>query len=394
MAKSIRVSQLAKEMGVPSADVLKKLSTEGVTTADGKEYRASNTVGIGLSMTIREWFSGGASASEGGTAVETAVPVKAEVRARVRQKVAEAAVDEDDYSGDDGETATAIAEPPHDLRDPVTGQLIGGNDENDAADDDLLAEADEEDEEPAIVADRPVAPRPPVVQPARANISGPNVVRVDQPNGQAARSGKGQMPAIPAPKNPPVARPAAATQPAAPKPQPQVPAATPPRVEQARPPVTMANGGPAVANRQMNPTTGMPEPVMRPTITLAEKQREIQEKIKAERDAKRAAEAPIEAAPQLTRLKPAEIAGPKVVRVEAPDHVPHAAQAPRAGRARPRPEPHPDRPPRQGRRRRAADDGGRDQEQDRPRRRQESVQPPPRRRRPARRGRREAPRVH
>src|SRR5690606_6286071 len=52
------------------------------------------------------------------------------------------------------------------------------------------------------------------------------------------------------------------------------------------------------------------------------KQREIQERIRAEREARRAAEAPVTPAPQLTRLQPAEISGPKVVRVEAPDHVP------------------------------------------------------------------------
>ncbi len=73
---------------------------------------------------------------------------------------------------------------------------------------------------------------------------------------------------------------------------------------------------------------------MRPTITLADRQRDIQERIRREREAKRAQEEPITPAPQLQRLQPAEISGPKVVRVEAPDHVP----TPRKRRENERPE--------------------------------------------------------
>ncbi len=61
---------------------------------------------------------------------------------------------------------------------------------------------------------------------------------------------------------------------------------------------------------------------MRPTITLADQQKQIQDRLLKEREARRAAEGPVKAAPQLGQLKKAEISGPKVVRVEAPDHVP------------------------------------------------------------------------
>ena len=304
MAKSIRVSQLAKELGVKSKEITDKLASEDVTSADGKEYRASSTVGVGLSMTIKDWFSG-AAADGGGTAVAAATPVKAEVRSRVRQKVAERESDDGDESDQNG-TATAVAEPPpaprptprpvptpsptpapRMLRDIRTGRLIIPEAEKPVA--------RKEPERPAVKAEQPVVSD---TKPAMTQTPAP--VQPEQPKVAAA---------APVPKAAPSNGTAA--------PAPQRPAATPPAGgEQARPPVTLAGG------RQMNPATGMPEPVMRPTITLAEKQREIQERLKVERDAKRAAEGPVTPAPQLSTLKKAEIAGPKVVRVEAPDHVP------------------------------------------------------------------------
>ena len=86
MAKGIRVSQLAKELGVKSKDIIDKLAAESMLTSDGKKYAASSTVSVGLSMTIREWFAG---AVGGEMAVETAEPVKAEVKKRVRKKKAD-----------------------------------------------------------------------------------------------------------------------------------------------------------------------------------------------------------------------------------------------------------------------------------------------------------------
>ena len=63
----IRISQLAKELGVTSKDVVEKCQREEIEGVSS----AASTVSVGLSLTIREWFSGAA----GGTAVETAEKV-------------------------------------------------------------------------------------------------------------------------------------------------------------------------------------------------------------------------------------------------------------------------------------------------------------------------------
>ena len=63
----IRISQLAKELGVTSKDVVEKCQREQIEGVSS----AASTVSVGLSLTIREWFSGAA----GGTAVETAEKV-------------------------------------------------------------------------------------------------------------------------------------------------------------------------------------------------------------------------------------------------------------------------------------------------------------------------------
>jgi translation initiation factor IF-2 len=57
LAKGIRISQLAKELGVPSKDILEKLRTEGL----GEQApNHQSSVSLGLAETIREWFASGA----------------------------------------------------------------------------------------------------------------------------------------------------------------------------------------------------------------------------------------------------------------------------------------------------------------------------------------------
>ena len=263
LAKGIRVSQLAKELGVKSKDITDKLAAEDMLTPDGKKYAASSTVSVGLSMTVREWFAG----VEGGeTAVETAEPVKAEVKTRVRRKKAE----EDIPETEEGGLATAVAEMPK-VRRPAARRHV----EEEVVEEAAESEAD------VIAPEAPAIEEPTVGVPEEAPI----------------------RPAAEAPA--PVAEPEA------------------PRAPAAR------------LGRQISPTTGLPEPTTRPTITLADKQREIQERIRAEREARRQQEEPITPAPQLERLAPAEISGPKIVRVEAPDLVP----APRKRRETEREEP-------------------------------------------------------
>jgi translation initiation factor IF-2 len=64
----IRVSQLAKELGVASKDIISRCAAEGLD--DVKQPQS--TVSVGLAETIREWFAGA-----GGVAVAEAPPVEA-----------------------------------------------------------------------------------------------------------------------------------------------------------------------------------------------------------------------------------------------------------------------------------------------------------------------------
>ena len=63
-----RVHQLAKELGVSSKDIVSKCQAEGIPDITNH----MSAISVGLSVTVREWFGEGSSAS---TAVETAAPV-------------------------------------------------------------------------------------------------------------------------------------------------------------------------------------------------------------------------------------------------------------------------------------------------------------------------------
>ncbi|MBX3316212.1 MAG: translation initiation factor IF-2 [Phycisphaeraceae bacterium] len=87
MAK--RVFEIAKELGIDSKAVVKKCQAEGIPESVIKNHMS--TVSVGLEQTIREWFTEGANA----TAIETSAPValeavrtKPKARARVRATAA------------------------------------------------------------------------------------------------------------------------------------------------------------------------------------------------------------------------------------------------------------------------------------------------------------------
>ena len=67
-ANTMRVFQLAKELGVSSKDVVAKCKLEDIPGITNH----MSAVSLGLAATIREWFS--ASESSVATAVETAAP--------------------------------------------------------------------------------------------------------------------------------------------------------------------------------------------------------------------------------------------------------------------------------------------------------------------------------
>ncbi|MGI9012916.1 MAG: translation initiation factor IF-2 N-terminal domain-containing protein, partial [Phycisphaerales bacterium] len=105
--KNPRVFELAKELGVTAKDILEKCKAEDI---DVKGHMSSVT--LGLATTIREWFSDGGVA----TAVETAAPVdvarvrKKAVRKPARKKAAARSKDAEDVTPvADSDTAVATA---------------------------------------------------------------------------------------------------------------------------------------------------------------------------------------------------------------------------------------------------------------------------------------------
>src|SRR3954471_582932 len=100
--KGIRVNALAKELGVESKAILEKLRAEGLGDVAPNHM---SVVSLGLSESIREWFSGGGGVA---TAVETAPAVKVKkTRAPSRKKATDQAEDGDHADGGGG---TAVAE--------------------------------------------------------------------------------------------------------------------------------------------------------------------------------------------------------------------------------------------------------------------------------------------
>jgi len=260
LAKAKRVFELAKELGVKSKAIVEKCKAEGV----GDVTNHMSTVKLGLEMTIREWFAASDEESEH-HAVETSErvdldKVRAPKRARRKAKAASSASDTDD---DGGGTATATLEPPADTADTAADDDEAAEaaapdepeepDEQDAADDtdaaapaaepetqaaaepaeapaaDETADEAAADEQPAEKkpkaaakkkSDESVAPvgeqnvpsRPDVVkpvgeqvQPEKAQLRGPKVVRVEkaepdplrQPRQGPSREGGGYDPNVP-----------------------------------------------------------------------------------------------------------------------------------------------------------------------------------------------------
>ena len=79
---TIRVFQLAKDIGVTSKDIIAKCEAEGIENITNH----MSAVSRGLAATVREWFGEGQSSTT--TAIETAAPVDvAKARAKVKKKV-------------------------------------------------------------------------------------------------------------------------------------------------------------------------------------------------------------------------------------------------------------------------------------------------------------------
>ncbi len=61
----VRISQLAKDLGVATKDIISRCETEGIP--DVKQPQS--TISMGLAMTIREWFGGGVAVQDAPTQV-------------------------------------------------------------------------------------------------------------------------------------------------------------------------------------------------------------------------------------------------------------------------------------------------------------------------------------
>jgi translation initiation factor IF-2 len=255
LSKGIRVNQLAKELGVESKRILARCRDEGLGE---KVPNHMSVLSIGLTETIREWFSGqGAESAGGGTA--TAV----EAKPKLARKSVAASPDD----GADGGGGVAVAEMPV-AREPTRPVHVPPP----TAPADVIPPRT-----PSVVADAPVihsapaAPTPVVEAPAVA--------------GPTAPAAATQPPAV----RPPVSRPAAIA----------APPAGGPSVPQAAP-AALLNPQGMPADRPLRPTVSLSNRAGMPPV--------------AERK-------PLPAAVKFVP-KPAVIQGPTVIREEQPEHLP------------------------------------------------------------------------
>ena len=201
-ASTIRIFQLAKELGVTSKDLIAKCEAEDIPAITNH----MSTVSLGLAATVREWFGEGQSGTS--TAVETAAPVDVvTARAKAKKKVtkkgakveapAEAAAEApaavearaplEAAAAAPPEVEAKAEPPPIEAKAPELGAPAPPQEEP--------AEAVAKQPEPAAPA-ASVAPtmnvpaRPEVVKPAgpklqqptRTTLSGPKIIRVESPD--------------------------------------------------------------------------------------------------------------------------------------------------------------------------------------------------------------------
>ena len=271
---SLKVFQLAKELGIDSKVITKKCEDEGVPPPDPKKpWTHMSPVSAGLAATIREWFATG----DLKTAIEQTAHIDTSKVAKPRKRSTSAK--KGGHESSSGDSATAVAEPPTHGEGDDGGDVVVEHHDASTAE----ATATEEVETPS----HPVAPAHPVHE----------VTAQAEPIAEEAPAETIEAPAevVHAPKHvhPPEAEPLA---PAA-----RAPAAHP------QTPVAPGEAGCAVLAKPVRPPVramGIPNVPTRPTSVSP-------------------------AGPQV-RPAAAQLQGPKVIRMEQPDQLP-------APRARPRP---------------------------------------------------------
>ena len=296
----IRVNQLAKELGVESKAILAKCREEGLGE---KVPNHMSVLSLGLTQSVREWFSGGGVA----TAVETAAPVGVAAKPRLLRKV----------SSDRAEQMDGGSDMIVDRREPTpTMAPVPPAAERPAAVTPVVAEAP-----PAASA----APAVPPVEPPAKSVAHVAEVLGEIPHKPptshvspstavpvVASATPAPAPAVMAPAVAPVSVP----QSPAVTPAPALrPAATAPAVapQAIRPPVAGGAGGPPqAAPAALLGPQGMPaERPLRPTVSI------LRQPTGPAAGERKPLPKPVAFTP-----KPAVIQGPVVVREEKPDHLP------------------------------------------------------------------------
>ena len=316
MANTIRINQLAKELNVPSKDILKKLRDEGLGE---KAPNHQSAVNLGLAETIREWFHHHVGVP---SAIETGTPVAAEAvegvegaehhKAKSHKKKSEVEADTKT-----AETTVAEHHKPSVHRaktDSETEHEYAASLARDAQTVAPTAEippvvVEKVAEQPAIaptpvVAATPVAPETPVAAPV-VETAGPAT-----PVGAAGQPGIQAPPAVGAtPVAAPVAGSAATTPTTSPVTAPTVPVATGGSVAAApagAPAAAAASGAvPAPAGAPTH-APGHAHTGPRPTVSLRSNV------VKPHGPVKKV----VGGRPPVFIPEPAKIQGPRVVRVE------------------------------------------------------------------------------
>jgi translation initiation factor IF-2 len=285
---SLKVFQLAKELGIDSKAIVAKCKAEGVPKIDTH----MSPVSAGLALTIREWFAAGE--------IKTAVETTPHVAAEKIQKAPRKRTSKKSASGHGGDSAgTAVAEPPEHMeteggRDsaPEGEGLSTNGHAAPAVAEEAAPAAEETTETAAPVAEAPaVEDEPAVAGETRAEPAAP-AVAAEAPAAPTAPAPS----AAPGTNVPPTS--AGVTAAAA-----SAPAAAPPTVA----PVKQAPVKP-VAPVLQKPV----RPAIRPAGVMNVPTRP-------------ASVAPV--GPQV-RPAPAQMKGPNVVRVEQPDNIPAPRRMP------------------------------------------------------------------
>ena len=304
-----RVHQIAKDLGVDSKDIVKKLLDEQIPPPGDKDKQGNtkpwthmSPVSAGLEETVREWFASGTLK----TAVEITEHVDvAKIRKTARKRSHKKGAADETTAEPGQETATAVAEPPVEGEPAVTAEpTVDGGAPEAPAPTTVMEETAEAPVAPApeVVTEAPAAPAAPTAPEASVATAAPVVPEVvaapETPVSAAPTLEAPVAPTAPAPAAPAAATaPVVATAPAAPV----VPLEAPvkPAVTVKVPAAPAKPAVPEIPQKPVRPPV-MPRGVMNvPTR-------------------------PVNVMPVGPQVKPApaQLQGPKVIRVEQPDQLP------------------------------------------------------------------------